>query len=208
MQRPRVSRIDALRSAIAGSAGASARGAAHALFEAGGRRVLPAAVQQAVRGAVEKEAARVLTSVGVLPPGASAATRMLRGSATQTVVLQTARAASRQVLRNVSAAAGAGALIDGGWAAIQAVGQLRRGKITQREALTHVAREAGTGAASTAAGVAAAALLVAMTGGVAAPAVFLVGAAASLGAKVGLDAWLNARARGAIIATPVSTSAT
>ena len=198
MDRIRVSRIDALRSGIAGTASASVRMAAQALFEAGGRRVLPRAVQTAVRGAVEREAARVLTTVGVLPPGTAAASRLLSASATRTVVLQSARAASRQLLRSVSMAAGAGALIDGGWAFFQAASQVRRGKMTRGEAATHVAREAGTGAASTAAGVAAAAALVAMTGGVAAPAVFFVGAAASLGAKLGLDAWLRARDRGAI----------
>jgi hypothetical protein len=41
-------------------------------------------------------------------------------------------------------------------------------------------------------------LIVTLTGGVAAPAVFLVAAAASAGTKAGLDAWLSARARGAI----------
>jgi hypothetical protein len=70
--------------------------------------------------------------------------------------------------------------------------------MTQREAAVHVAREASTGAAATAAGTAAAALLVAVTGGIAAPAVFMVAATASLGAKMGLDAWLKARKKGEI----------
>ena len=70
--------------------------------------------------------------------------------------------------------------------------------MTQRQAAAYVVREASTGAAATAAGATAAVLLVALTGGVAAPAVFLVGAAASLGAKVGLDQWLGGRDEGEI----------
>jgi hypothetical protein len=105
----------------------------------------------------------------------------------------------------VGAAAGAGALIDGGWALVQVVGRVKRGVMTRRQAVGHVAREASTGAAATAAGTAAAVLVVALTGGIGAPAVFLVGAAASLGAKAGLDAWLAARARGAIHAELGST---
>ena len=62
--------------------------------------------------------------------------------------------------------------------------------MTRREAATHVAREASTGAAATAAGATAAVLLVALTGGFAAPAVFDVGAAASVVANAVLDRWL------------------
>ena len=76
--------------------------------------------------------------------------------------------------------------MDGGWALVQAVRGVRAGQMTRRDAAMHVAREAGTGAAATAAGTAAAALLVAMTGGIATPAVFVVAAAASIGAKMGL----------------------
>jgi hypothetical protein len=207
MKRLHVSRVDAMRSAIAGSASTSLRGAAVALFEAGGRRVLPMAVQRAVRTAVEREASRVLTSTGLLPQGVSAAGRLLESGTARTVVMHGAKAAGRQVFRSLSAAAGAGALVDGGWALYQAVGQVRGGTMTRQQAARHVAQEAGTGAASTVAGVAAATLLVAMTGGVAAPAVFLVGAAASLGAKAGLDAWLRARARGAIVVRPAASTA-
>ena len=75
-----------------------------------------------------------------------------------------------RILRSVGAAAGAGAAIDGGWALVHAVRSVRRGSMTQREAVVHVVREATTGAAATAAGASAAVLLVALTGGVAAPA--------------------------------------
>ena len=49
-------------------------------------------------------------------------------------------------------------------------------------------------------------MLVSLTGGIAAPALFLVGAATSVGAKMGLDAWLDARAAGAIRVRPLLVS--
>jgi len=189
---------DALRAAVAGTEGSFVSGAAHALYEAGGKAVLPAAVQRALRGAVEGEASRVLAGVGLLAGGTAASARMLEGGALRAVAQRTAAAAGRQVLRGLGAAALGGALIDGGWALVQAVRKVRRGAMTKREAATYVATEAGAGAAATAAGAAAAALLVTVTGGLAAPAVFVVGAAASLGARAGIDVWLRARDRGAI----------
>jgi hypothetical protein len=161
----RVTRQDALLGAVAGAHAVAARGAAQALFEAGGRTILPPAVQQAVRSAVERHASRLLAGAGIGESGASATVRMIEGRAAEA----SAQAAARQTVRAA-----------------------RRGSMTQRQAVAHVAREAGTGAAATVAGTAAAALLVAVTGGVAAPAVFVVGAAASLGAKMGLDAWIDA----------------
>src|SRR5258708_6227417 len=202
----RLTRRDALRSAVAGSQGVAARSAAHALFAAGGRSVLPEAVQSAVRGAVESQASRVLVGVGLLEASASPAARMLGGGTLRAAATQTVRVASRQILRSVSFAAGAGAVVDGGWAIARGIHRVRRGTMTRGEAAAHVAREASTGAIATAAGTAAAGLLVTLTGGVAAPAVFLVGAAASVGAKAGLDAWLSARAPGGIRARAVGAT--
>jgi hypothetical protein len=199
--RLQIKRVDALRSAIAGTAGASLRDAAEALFEAGGRKVLPATVQRALRSTVEQEAAKLLTGSGLLQQTASTASRVVEGAtgvAVRATALQGARAAGRQILRSVGSAAAAGALVDGGWATVQAVTRVRSGSMSQRDAVVHVAQEAGTGAAATAAGTAAAALLVVVTGGVAAPAVFMVAAAATLGAKMGLDALLRMKAAGAI----------
>ncbi len=118
------------------------------------------------------------------------AEKALEGTAARAAAVQGARAAGRQLLRGVAASAGAGALVDGGWAFFQAVRGVRAGTMTRKDAARHVAREAGTGAAATAAGTAAAAVLVAVTGGIATPAVFVVAAAASIGAKMGLDAWM------------------
>jgi hypothetical protein len=193
-----VTRLDALRGAAAGTEAVAVRGAAQALFEAGGRHVLPTTVQNAVRSAVESEASRLLVADAgkrLLESGGAGAA-LTEGGVLRAVAGQTVRRAARQLLRGVSAAAGAGALIDGGWALASAVRRMRAGKMTGRQAAVHVVREAGKGAAATAAGTAAAALLVALTGGIAAPAVFVVGGAASLGAKIGLDAWLGSGAIG------------
>ncbi|HEX4629118.1 MAG TPA: hypothetical protein VH137_10035 [Gemmatimonadales bacterium] len=193
-----VTQRDALRGSVAGAQGAAARGAAQALFDAGGRSVLPAAVQGAVRSAVERQASLALAGVGLLESGAATTARAIERGAGPGLVVQTTRAAGRQILRGVGAAAGAGAILDGGWALVHAVRGVRGGSMTRREAAGHVLREACTGAAATAAGTLAAVALVAVTGGIAAPAVFLVGAAASVGAKAGLDRWLKARDAGAI----------
>jgi len=198
MKRLNLARRDAMRSGVAGAEAVAARSAAHLLFEAGGRRVLPASLQRALRGAVEREASRVLTGVALLEAGSTTVAQAVDVGAARTVAAQAARAAGRQVLRSVGAAAGAGAVIDGGWALLQAIGRVKSGDMTRRQAAEHVAREAATGAAATAAGTAAAVLVVALTGGVGAPAIFLVGAATSLGAKAGLDAWLASRGKGAI----------
>jgi hypothetical protein len=201
------SRRDAVRAGVAGSEAVAALAAAQVLFHAGGSKVLPASLQRAVLGAVEREAARVLAVVGLLEAGSSVMAQAAEVTAVRSAAAQAARAAGRQVLRSVGAAAGAGALIDGGFAFIQVVGRVRRGAMTRRQAAGHVAREAATGAAATAAGTAAAVLVVALTGGVGAPTVFLVGAAASAGAKAGLDAWLATRSNGAIRAELLSGAA-
>ena len=180
----RPGRLDALRGAIAGSRAVAMGAAARALFDAGGRRLLHPTVQRAVRGAVEREASRVLSAVGV-------ASRAIETSPAPIVAVYGVRAAGRQLLRGVTGAAAAGALLDGGWALYRSIRQVRAGTMTRQQATLNVAREAGAGAAATAAGTAAAALLVTLTGGVASPAVFVVAAAASMGAKAGLDAWMK-----------------
>ena len=179
------SRLDALRGAIAGSRAVAMGTAARALFEAGGRRVLHPTLQRAVRGAVEREASVALSAIGI------AARAIETSPAPTTIALHGARAASRQLVRGVAGAAAAGALLDGGWALYKSVRGVRAGALSRKQAVANVAREAGAGAAATAAGTAAAALLIAVTGGVATPAVFVVAAAASIGAKAGIDAWLR-----------------
>jgi hypothetical protein len=185
---------DLARGGIAGAEGVAAREAAHTLFRLGGHRVLPEAAREAIRRAVESRAARVLASASVLESRASIAVRL---------AAPTAQTAGLRIVGHLGVAAGAGALIDGSWAAMHAARRVRDGLLTRREAAGHVMREVISGAAATAAGAGAAALLVALTGGIAAPALFVVGATASIGAKAGLDGWLAARS-GAIRATVVA----
>jgi hypothetical protein len=186
---------DAMRGATAGAHAVAARGAAQAIFAAGGRNVLPAAVQEMVRGTVEHETSKLLVAGGKrwIESAGGQALAMVTGTTGRSVAAQTVRGAGRQLARGMSTAAGAGALIDGGWALIGAARRVHSGTMTRRQAAGHVAVEAGTGAIATVAGAAAGALLVALTGGIAAPAVFVVGAGASLGAKMGLDAWVRGR---------------
>lgn len=175
---------DLARGGIAGAEGVATREAAQTLFRLGGERVLPAAARDALRSAVESRAANMLASATVLE--SSAASALAPGLAAQTV-----RAAGRRIAGRLGVAAGAGAVIDGGWAVMHAVRRVRDGSLTRRQATGHVVREVCTGAAATAAGAGAAALLVAVTGGVAAPALFVVGATASIGVKAGLDGYLG-----------------
>ena len=194
----RVTKRDALRAMVAGGEAVALRGAAHTLFEAGGRRLLPEVAQRALRAAVEQETGRLVAGFAMLGEGAAASAKLLPSAAVSTtaklVGVQAARAAGMQLLRGVGRAAGVGALIDGAWGTAEAVYRYRKHTMTAGQACAHVAKEASTGAAATAAGAAAAALLVMMTGGLAVPAVFVVGAAASIGAKVGLNALLASRA--------------
>lgn len=190
MEPIRVTKRDALRAMFAGARGVALRPIAQRLYDLGGRTLLPAAAQQVVRGALETEATRLFAGAGLLVEGASAA-KMLGAAKSATpaptaIATATARAAGQQMLRGVGRAAGIGALIDGAWGTAEAVYRYRKGTMNARDACVHVAKEAGTGAAATAAGAAAAALVVTMTGGVALPAVFMVGAVTSIGAKVGL----------------------
>jgi hypothetical protein len=204
MSEQRLSPRDALRAVVAGAGAASVRAAAQRLYALGGRSMLPVAAQQALRAAVEVQAGNVLGVVGVAaeraiavartfqqPAARSTATRVLAAHASRGFA---ARAAARQVLRGIGGAAGAGAVIDGVWGAAEATYRVRNGSMTPRAAWAHVAKEAGTGAASTAIGVAAAAAVVGATGVLAVPAVFFVGAATSMAAKIALTRWLDARA--------------
>jgi hypothetical protein len=190
---------DAVRSALAGAQGVGTRGAAQAIFDAGGHAVLPPALQGAVRGAVEREASRWLLKIGLAGDAGArqGSASLFAEGAARAVGAQSVRSATRQIVRALGVSAAAGAVVDGGWALVLAERRVREGSMTRRQAALHVAREAGTGAAAVAVGAAASTAVVALTGGLAAPAVFAVGAVAAFGAKAGLQAW-TARSAGAI----------
>lgn len=201
----RISQRDALRALVSGAEAVAIRGAAHVLFEAGGRKLLPVAAQRALRATLEREAARLMMGAsGLLKEGAGVAKSAAnvleaKGGASAAVTAAkaaaapTARIAAQEVMRGIGRAAGAGALIDGAWGTAEAIYRVRKRTMTPREAVVHVAKEASTGAAATAAGAAAAAAVVTVTGGLAVPAVFVVGAAASIATKLGLNAWIERR---------------
>ncbi len=93
------------------------------------------------------------------------------------------RVAGKELLKGAGKAAGIGFLFDGAVAGFEAVVAVRNGSSDRASAVKHVAKEATTGAVATGAGVLLGAGLVALTGGVAAPVVFAVGAIGSIGAK-------------------------
>jgi len=186
--------VDALRSAVAGGQAAKLVGAATAIFEAGGKRVLSESSRSAVRAIAEKGAERALAiaAVPLLPAAIQPAELLASGArATAAVAKGTARAAVREIAKGAGKAAGIGFVVDGAFATVESVVRVRAGTMDKNEAVSHVVKEAATGAAATGAGVLLGAGLVALTGGVAAPVVFAVGALGSIGAKRALRRWVD-----------------
>jgi hypothetical protein len=215
----RISQRDAIRALVSGFEAVAVRIPAQVLFDAGGRKLLPVAAQRALRATLEREAARLMMGAsGLLKEGAGvakSAAHLVEAkagagavTAAKAAAAPTARVAAQQVMRGIGRAAGAGALIDGAWGTAEAIYRVRNRTMTPREAVVHVAKEASTGAAATAAGAAAAAAVVTLTGGLAVPAVFVVGAAASIATKLGLNAWIERRQIVARLAAPEPVPAT
>lgn len=203
--RPELSVFESLRATVAGNAAVKVASSALALFEAGGKRVLAPAAQVAIRKAAERGTARALAVAtsplleaasavpGLARPAANAveAGTALAPSAARAVSVQVARTAAKQVLRGASRAAAIGFVVDGAVAGIEAVVAVRNGSTDKESAIRHVAKEAASGAVATGAGVLAGAGLVALTGGIAAPVVFAVSAAGSIGVKRVVRRWLG-----------------
>jgi hypothetical protein len=200
---------DSLRAAIAGGEAARALSASAALFEAGGRHVLSEGAKRAVREVAERGASRAIamTTGPILESAAQLASKPLlamsskagaalgvksaaaSGAANASKMVaagvgkQAMRMAGTQILKGAGKAAGIGFVLDGAIAGVEAVVAVRNGSTDKRSAAIHVAKEATTGAIATGAGVLLGAGLVALTGGIAAPVVFAVGALGSIGAK-------------------------
>lgn len=181
---------NALRAVIAGNAAANGIAAAVSLFEAGGKLVLNEGLQQGVRNIAEKGAEKALAvAAGPLLGPATLITQKPVGllvrsaKAARSIAPVAARSAGRELLKGAGKAAGIGFVIDGAVAGVEAVVAVRNGKLDPRRAATYVAKEATTGAIATGTGMLVGAGLVALTGGVAAPVVFAVGALSSIGAK-------------------------
>lgn len=133
--------------------------------------------------AAEGAARRVMMQVADQPmkPGFRRAAGSMVRVATGSTVDQFSAAARR--------AAGAGALIDGIASGIDATRAYQQGEITGRQVVVRIALDATTGAIAAGAGVALGACAVIVLGGLSAPALFVVGATGSLGAKQALR-WL------------------
>jgi hypothetical protein len=172
----------ALRQAVAGTA----RGLFHAAVPAGlgelaheGVRRLTTAAE-ALSGAASGAGSGATSGVAL---GAAEAASTSLASTGFVASRQLAMTASKQILKGAGKAAGVGLVVDGVFGGIQAASAYRKGEMTGRQAAVHVVREASTGAVATGFGVAVAAGLVAVTGGLGAPVVFAVGAGSSIGAK-------------------------
>lgn len=194
-----------LRAAIAGGEAAKLILSSKVLFEAGGKRVLSEGAQLAVREVAERGAARaiamatspILASAGSLAAkpviaitGKAGATLGLKSSVSGAASAmakgagkQAMRVAGTQVLKGAGKAAGIGFVLDGAIAGVEAIVAVRNGSADRRTAAIHVAKEATTGAIATGAGVLLGASIVALTGGLATPVVFAVGALGSIGTK-------------------------
>lgn len=180
---------------IAAQGALASQSAAQVLYEAGGKDILHGAVQTAVRKVFTRGA---LDAVTVLAPtllieGAAETTAAAVPSAlrqltvaTGTAAAVTARAAGGQILRGAVRVGGVGLLIDGAFGAVAGFRAYRKGAMTGKQAALHTATEAGTGAVSSATGVALAAGVIALTGGLAAPTVMAIGAGGALMTKLGL----------------------
>ncbi len=200
---------DLVMGAIAGQGALGVQHAAQALYEAGGKRLLHEGLQAGVQRMCTRaslETITVLAPTLLVAEGAAAVPSGLRALtvATGAAAVQTARAAGAQVLRGALRAGGVGLVIDGAVGAVSGLWAYRRGTMTGKQACLHTVREAGTGAVSTATGVALAAGVIALTGTLAAPTVLAIGAGGALASKLGLTRLL--RRKGAAGALVVASS--
>lgn len=168
--------VESLRASVAGEAAVKAATAALAIFRRGGHRALGEGGRAVVRDAAER-----MAKAAAIP--ALAAAEAAPALAAKGVAIASARVALREIARGTGRAAGIGFVLDAGLATVTAVRSVRAGTMDTKAAARHVALEGATGAVATGAGVLLGAGLVALTGGIAAPVVFAVGALGSTGVK-------------------------
>jgi hypothetical protein len=195
-----VGMVDSLRAAIAGGEAARLLGSSAIIFEAGGKHLLSATTQRAVREVAERGAKdAILLATGPVLESASGLANGMNGAkaalsfgsksanGARSIALSTGehaiRIAGKEILKGVGKAAGIGFVLDGAVSSVEAIMAVRNGSSDKPTAIKYVATEATTGAIATGAGVLLGASLVALTGGIAAPVVFAVGALGSIGTK-------------------------
>lgn len=178
--------------AIAGHAALAARSAAHTLYDAGGRDVLPTVAQAGLQTVLTRKAAdAVAAAAPVLLHDAAATVGAGVAETASLVAATTVRAAGAQIARTAARAGLVGLVVDAAFGAAEGVFAYRRGTMTGKQAVAHAGIEAGTGAASTSVGVLIAAGAVALTGGLAGSAVMAIGTGSALAAKLGLRRLLD-----------------
>jgi hypothetical protein len=202
--------VDSVRGVISGSGAAKVLAASATLFEAGGKHVLPEATKAAVRGIAERSATRAIAiasgplfePVAMLgaKPAPAPAVSFARGAA-KGIGVHATRLAAKEILKGAGKAAGLGFVLDGAIAGVEAIVAVRGGTCDGKTAVKHVAMEATTGAVATGAGVLLGAGLVALTGGLATPVVFAVGALGAVGTKTLLRRLTGAGVVGAALST-------
>jgi hypothetical protein len=201
--------------AIAGQGALGVQHAAQALFEAGGKDLLASTLQAGVRRVCTRGALDTVTVLaptllptllagGAAEAAASAVPPVLRALtvSASAVTGATAKAAGAQVLRGALRSGGVGLVIDGAIGAVTGALAYRRGTMTGKQACAHTAIEAGTGAVSTATGVALAAGVIALTGALAAPTVLAIGAGGALATKLGLVRLLRRKPAAGVLTAP------
>ncbi len=154
-----VSVADSLRAAIAGGEAAKLLASSASLFEAGGKRLLSASTQRAVRAVAEKSAtgailmatAPVLESATGIAKGMNGAKAALSlgskaAGGTRAIVMgtgkQALRSASKEILKGAGKAAGIGFVLDGAVASFEAIMAVRNGSTDKTSAVKYVAKEA------------------------------------------------------------------
>lgn len=170
----------------------AAKAGSKAVVKAGAKNSVEQAAKAAVKAST-KSGAQSAAKLAVKQGGKTAVkagTKIAVTEGAKSAVQQGGAAAAKtlgcEILKKAGGAAGMGAVLDGAFASAEALHGVCTGNMTKTEAAKHVAFEATTGAAATSAGVGIAAVTVALTGGIAAPAVFIIGAGSTLAAKFGL----------------------
>jgi hypothetical protein len=175
----------------------SVKGAAEVLFAAGGKNVLNEAAQQGVREVVEKATSQAITELGhitmkELTEGISTALSTtvvseITKTVGETVTREAAKAAGREVVKGVGRATALGFVVDGAFGAAESSIAYAKGDMTLKEVSIHTAKEAGTGAVASGAGLMLAAGVVALTGPVSVPALTIIAGGGAIVTKLGLN---------------------
>jgi hypothetical protein len=184
---------DKARKLIVIAEASAIRESAEALFEAAGKEVLSDGAKEAIKETVGKitQKGSEATAKATIAQFAESAGRTLAKTAgkegakeaTKTVVKESAK----QVCIGIGRAAGLGGGIDFVIGTGEGLLKWKKGQLSGRRACAHACKEAGTGAVSSVAGVAATAGLIILTGPVSAPLAAGVAIAASIGTKSGLN---------------------